>query len=53
MREFGKTPRRVPWYKVLWKTIKDIFILQASNGYVSSHTDRMEKRRRKTKFDRW
>lgn len=53
MREFGqhnKEPRN--WLEWLAKSIIDLF---TSNRFTrpEEHSERMNKRRRKTKFDRW
>lgn len=50
MREFGKTERKSFWQK-MWNWLKSLTAHQY--GGFSDHNDRMQKRRRKTKFDRW
>lgn len=52
MREFGKTPRPLPWWKRILNSIRiGLFGGTASQRFMG-HDDRMKKRRRKTKFDR-
>jgi len=48
MREFRKTPRKSFWRK-LW----DFIISFANAGRIQGHDDRMSKRRRKSRFDKW
>jgi len=50
MREFGKTPRE-PYWKQLFKAFLNLF-LNTNRGSFGGHYDRMQERRRKTKFDK-
>lgn len=50
MREFRKTERPSFW-KLVWRFISSFF--HSERGGFSGHNERMSKRRRKTKFDRW
>jgi len=51
MREFGKTPRKSLLEKLL-AFFKRVFTA-SDDERLNSHQDRMQSRRRKTKFDRW
>jgi hypothetical protein len=49
MREFRKTEKAKPW----WKVLLNILLLPFGIRYgAEGHEDRMRKRRRKSKFDR-
>lgn len=50
MREFGKTPRPPFWKRIL--LFFSTFFFNSELNSTSRHHDRIEKRRRKTRFDK-
>ncbi|MEM9884751.1 MAG: hypothetical protein AAF849_02595 [Bacteroidota bacterium] len=52
MRKFGKTPRPSKW-KRIWNFAVSIFWAAYEYSNFGNHDDRMKKRSRKTRFDRW
>ncbi len=49
MREFGKTPRESTFVRILKAIFRGLF--NSNRGSFGTHYDRMQRRRRKTKFD--
>jgi|GEM_PF-4219137 len=50
MREFGKTPRESTILRILKSILNALFMPRRDS--FGSHYDRMQKRRRKNRFDR-
>jgi hypothetical protein len=50
MREFGKTPRESTIVRILKAIFRVLF--NPNRNSFGSHYDRMQRRRRKTRFDR-
>lgn len=51
MRKFGQTPRK-SWWLRLWQALVNILFFPGEYTSSGGHYDRMQQRRRVTKFDK-